>query len=371
MPVELRPKDNPTHVVARVRIKVGSTPAFIWDVDKLALAEAWHDAAKQAIKEGNEYPPPSAFGSRSTVDEEAPKAALNSNWTLKQAYTKALEKKWAGKNSEAKQAAYYKVIAGFFGHNKRFSDITWEDLDAFIGAISVNPDTGRPRSNATINRHLSTLSVMWKLANSYQKAPIRIGPWPILKETGSRTAILTPEYEQNMFEACKQLQDTEMRDFLMILLDTGMRRGEVERLRVGDIAEKDLLILERFTTKNGDARSVVLTPRTQKMVARRAKGKKPHEKLFPINTNTIRHRFDRIKDAAQLPKEIVMHSLRHTFASRLARTGKVSLYDLKEMLGHRSIQATQIYAHLCTGSLRRASNLLSESPEYSSEEHDF
>ena len=40
------------------------------------------------------------------------------------------------------------------------------------------------------------------------------------------------------------------------------------------------------------------------------------------------------------------HDLRHTFASHAAQSGKVSLYQIKEWLGHSSIDTTEIYAHL-------------------------
>jgi site-specific recombinase XerD len=52
-------------------------------------------------------------------------------------------------------------------------------------------------------------------------------------------------------------------------------------------------------------------------------------------------------------KEFVLHHLRHSFASRLA--GKdISLYIIKELLGHSTIQVTEKYAHLSPGKLSEA-----------------
>ena len=49
--------------------------------------------------------------------------------------------------------------------------------------------------------------------------------------------------------------------------------------------------------------------------------------------------------AAPRTKKATPHSLRHTFASYKARRG-VTPYMLKEMLGHKNLTTTQLYAHL-------------------------
>ena len=43
--------------------------------------------------------------------------------------------------------------------------------------------------------------------------------------------------------------------------------------------------------------------------------------------------------------DVRFHDLRHTFASRLAQGG-VPLYDVMHLLGHRSLDMVQRYAHL-------------------------
>ena len=48
-----------------------------------------------------------------------------------------------------------------------------------------------------------------------------------------------------------------------------------------------------------------------------------------------------------------MHKLRHTFASQLVQNG-VELYTVSKLLGHSSIQMTEIYAHLAPRTLHKA-----------------
>lgn len=51
------------------------------------------------------------------------------------------------------------------------------------------------------------------------------------------------------------------------------------------------------------------------------------------------------------------HDLRHTFASRLVMAG-ADLLSVKELMGHASLQQTQIYAHLRPGRLQEVVNLI-------------
>jgi integrase len=46
---------------------------------------------------------------------------------------------------------------------------------------------------------------------------------------------------------------------------------------------------------------------------------------------------------------VTFHTLRHTFASWLAQSGKVSLIELKNLMRHANINMTMRYAHLIPG----------------------
>lgn len=64
------------------------------------------------------------------------------------------------------------------------------------------------------------------------------------------------------------------------------------------------------------------------------------------------------KDAG-IDRSIHFHSLRHSFASNLAQSG-VSLYTIKELLGHSTIATTEIYSHLNMDSLKDAIRVFDE-----------
>jgi site-specific recombinase XerD len=55
---------------------------------------------------------------------------------------------------------------------------------------------------------------------------------------------------------------------------------------------------------------------------------------------------------AGFPPEASAYWLRHTYAQNLLESG-VSLYEIKEMLGHDSIESTRKYLHIHISLMRR------------------
>jgi integrase/recombinase XerD len=76
-----------------------------------------------------------------------------------------------------------------------------------------------------------------------------------------------------------------------------------------------------------------------------------------LNEDYISKTFKQAVRDAELDNSIHFHSLRHSFASSLVQKG-VSLYVVKELLGHEDLATTQIYSHLQKENLTEAVNLL-------------
>ncbi len=64
-----------------------------------------------------------------------------------------------------------------------------------------------------------------------------------------------------------------------------------------------------------------------------------------INKNSLQNIFTRHLNLSGLKqKKYTIHSLRHTFATNLLKRN-VDIYKIKKLLGHRSIESTEIYLH--------------------------
>ncbi len=66
---------------------------------------------------------------------------------------------------------------------------------------------------------------------------------------------------------------------------------------------------------------------------------------MPLTDRSIRRLVAKYVERAGIEKRATPHSLRHTFASHKAQAG-VSLRQVQEWLGHKSLATTQIYLHL-------------------------
>lgn len=214
-------------------------------------------------------------------------------------------------------------------------------------------------SPATINRKLSTLQTLFRLA---------YGEWGTLKtmprftkartkEKNGRIRVLSLEEEQKLIQVLTDMGQLEMAHLVQVLVDTGMRLGEALKMTLEDIdfPNNAIRIWENKTDK---PRSVPMTRMVQGVISKVAKGR-AEGKLWTLGHNQVEYTWRKARAAMGLSQDkgFVIHALRHTCASRLVQRG-VSLYVVKELLGHSSIQVTERYAHLNTAALQEAVNLL-------------
>ncbi|NDV28110.1 site-specific integrase [Desulfovibrio sp. JC010] len=163
------------------------------------------------------------------------------------------------------------------------------------------------------------------------------------------------------WQALDEEEDQNAASFLRLALTTGMRRGALFALKWSDVDFGERFItLRGEAAKNGQTESIPMSSVAVEILQRIER--QDSEFVFPGQDGGMRKEFVRIarrvRDKAGLAKDFrPLHGLRHTFASRLASSGKVDLYTLQKLLTHGSPQMTQRYARLADEALLRAASV--------------
>jgi integrase len=146
----------------------------------------------------------------------------------------------------------------------------------------------------------------------------------------------------------------------IVSLETGLRAGEIRSMRWQDIDFNARTINVRG--KGGYDRQVHLTEAVQSVLENQPRGQSGY--VFESRHGTKVREISRtfhwtvqdigLNDGVTDRKQIVsFHTLRHTFASWLALEG-TPILTIKELMGHKSIEMTMRYAHLCPDHKREA-----------------
>ena len=153
---------------------------------------------------------------------------------------------------------------------------------------------------------------------------------------------------------------------VLISINTGIRQGELFNLSWDDInINKKFLTVVGGGAKSGKTRHIPLNDEAMAVLEHWREQTEGCGYVFPGETgerlNNVKKAWMNLLESADI-KNFRWHDMRHHFASRLIMAG-VSLYTIKDLLGHASIQMTERYSHLSPDHMAEAVAKLS--PPYS------
>lgn len=188
----------------------------------------------------------------------------------------------------------------------------------------------------------------------------------IPKGAKEKTEDMTAGQMSAYIKTCREWSDAQAGNFQLLMLHTGMRRGEVRNLKWSDVDSERGFILLR-DPKGGEDVRIPMSDAARELLAGHTKtGENPfvfsgEKGAGPRGIRQIAESSRAIRDAAGLPKDFrPCHSLRHTFASHLASSGQVDIYTLSKLLTHKSPTTSKRYAHLTDAALLRGANVMGQ-----------
>jgi len=243
------------------------------------------------------------------------------------------------------QDAYIRYVSKFLEFcNKPNEEPDEEDARAFLihlmregknrtGTINLNNSAIRFFFAVTLNKTLNYLQL------------------PRFKKRRTLPEILTQEEAQRLILECMNLKHKAI---LLLAYGGGLRAGEIAGLKVKDIDSKAMRIFVRGG-KGGKDRYTILS--SECLCALREywsvyRPKHPAGWLFlgqskkdPITADGVSFAFSNWFKRLGIKKKASIHTLRHAFATHLLEGG-ATIFQIKELLGHSSLNSTAVYLHL-------------------------
>lgn len=264
------------------------------------------------------------------------------------------EQQFRGNSKET--ISYYKITLNMFlDYCGRDLDI--EDLDVMLfKSYQLYLSDNKSIKRVSIRTYARAVRVFYRYLYFEDLIDININKLKLIKADKEVILPLT-DYEIKLL-----LSSFELGTFLgerdklicMLMLDCGLRRGEVVSLKLSDIDKRNQTML---INGKGSKQRVVpygnsVCQQLNKYLSLRGFRVVHNGELFlsaerePITGNTIKMLFQRLKITSGISR-IYPHLLRHTFATNYILAGG-NLEVLRVLLGHSSISITQIYVHLAT-----------------------
>ena len=270
-----------------------------------------------------------------------------------------------------------KTLKSYF-RNDKIKEITHGDLKKFKAVRLKTPveygkntrGTDKPgnigqrqRSIATVHKELSLLrrifnvavSNGWLIKNPFEMGDSLINPG----DEKPRERIMTKDEEEKLLAACTGW-NAHLRAIIICALDTGMRRGEIFKLKWADIDfENQIINIKAFNTKTMRERQVAMTSRLLQELFQlwQNSSRNPDELVFGITTSSKKG-FVRVREQAGLP-DLRFHDLRHTHATRLV-SAHIPLSEVGRVLGHTQANTTYRYVNANVETAKRAAAALDE-----------
>jgi len=181
------------------------------------------------------------------------------------------------------------------------------------------------------------------------------------KET-KRSRFVTGEELPLFFKALAEVEHASFKAFILLLLLTGARRENVLSMQWTDLDfDASLWTIPDMISKSGDAMTIPLTGIAMDVLVKRKNNGSKY--VFPANSKSgymtppKKHWVDLLGRAGL--ENLRLHDLRRSMGSWQAMSGS-SLVIIGQSLGHKSLEATQIYARLQIDPVRASMELATQ-----------
>lgn len=244
-------------------------------------------------------------------------------------------------------------------------DIAYSELSyRFIEGLDFYLKRERDLSLATIQ---IVVIFLRKLINiGQQRRYIRVDPFVDFKpELPQRTRryLTTEELQRILTTPIKDKQFERARQLFIFCVFTGLARVDMQRLKPKHIIRyTDGTAEIRIKRQKTDVEAIVpLLPIAEQILSLFIEGKGGDELIFPnLTVRKASFACVNIGQICRIDKGLTFHMARHTFATTICLSNGIAMETLSKMLGHSSIDTTQIYGKITDHKIQADMTALTE-----------
>ena len=219
-----------------------------------------------------------------------------------------------------------------------------EDIRRFLAALIAEHDL----APSTVNIYSAAIRFLFAVTLNH---PLNYLQIPRQKEPDTLPVVL---HRTEVAAILAQAAVPQHRALLTLIYGSGLRISEAAAMKVPHIDSAAMRV--RVVGGKGSQDRYTLLSKAALTALREywraCRPQHPDGWLFPgscpsghITSAGIRFAFNQAVARAQITSPVTVHTLRHCFATHLLEDG-ATLLQIKELLGHRSIQSTTLYLHL-------------------------
>lgn len=262
--------------------------------------------------------------------------------------------------------AYSADLADFrkwLGRDAEVSEITTDTLKEYLEHLVG----ARKLSVATVRRRFACLRKFFRRLADRGHAGNPFADWrPLLPRRKRLPRTLTRTEASSLLQTCATSASmmhhtqTVFRPIVQLMIATGMRVGELCKLRIDDVSP-DCSVLRIQGKGARDRVAYVTDPGLRRDLSQlreyRQQSMSEVRALFlnrrgtSMRPQSVRSKLRRLATGAGFGRRVTPHMLRHTAATLLIETG-VDIRFVQRLLGHSSIATTEIYTHVSDEALR-------------------
>lgn len=228
--------------------------------------------------------------------------------------------------------------------NRPVEQLDVEDIRNFLWYLIQE----KKSSPGTVNTYSAAIRFLFAVTLNRTLNYLQI---PRQKKRKTFPEVLTREEVSSLIDHCQNIKHKAM---LMVVYSSGLRVSEAAALKIQHIDSKTMRVFVECG-KGGKDRYTLLSEACLYALREYWKMYRPRHRdgwLFlstydvtHITSTGIRSAFNEAVKRTSITKNVSVHTLRHSFATHLLEDG-ATLLQIKELLGHASIQSTTIYLHL-------------------------